>query len=279
MRTRLVFASALALVLAIWLVPAASATYGKHHHKHQRATVNVVHGISLEAAKSVDICASGAITNDEFAPVITDLQFTQIEKLYLPAGTYKLKIVGANAGCDTDAAFGLEGEATLEAGANYSIIAYETTAEATSPVALKVAMNDTSKLRGWARVSAYHLADAPAVDIWAAGRDKRSKAIATYGDPHPLFEGVANGAGPASEDVKPNRYKIAIAASPSETAENAVKTLRVKLKRNRNTILYAVGSLDSGTFTVLKQRIKADRHHYSKWGKHGHHKKRHHKHR
>lgn len=264
MRLKLVLVSALAAALAVWLVPTAAATYGKGHHR-DTAAVNVVHGIPNAV---VDICAKGDITGGEFAPVITDFEFTQIEKLYLPAGDYYAKIVAAGENCaEADALLGLEsGKLEVPGGANISIIAHLTN-DAKSPVALKVGVNDTSKLgHGKARVSAYHLAAAPAVDIRAAMRDKGSKAIASYGSFGNVFANVENPAGPAAMDVTAARYKIAIVPEGADIADR-VKTIRTKLKRNKNTIFYAVGSLADGTFTVLKQRIKVDHHH--KWWKHG----------
>ena len=264
MRLKLVLLSAMAAALAIWLVPAASATYGKGHdsrgHDRNSATVNVVHGIP---GAVVDVCASGEITKGQFAAVITEFEFTQIEKLYLPAGKYDIKVVGSGEGCSTKAlAPGLElnEPAAVPAGANISIVANLTE---DGSAALTVGVNDTSKL-GWgqARVTAYHTAAADAVDIWAAARDKSSKAIALYGDFGPALTGLTNGSS-KSGDVEANRYKLAIAAE-STSAKDAVKTLREKLKRNKNTIFYAVGSLEKGTFTVLKQRIKVDRYHYAK---------------
>ncbi|MGI9658792.1 MAG: DUF4397 domain-containing protein [Gaiellaceae bacterium] len=272
MRLKLVLLSAMAAALAIWLVPAASATYGKGHdrqgHDRNSAVVNVVHGIP---GAMVDVCASGAITDGAFAPVITHFEFTQIEKLYLPAGEYDIKVVGSaeKNSCAADAIPGLElNDAAVPAGANISIVA-NLSADGKA-FALTVGVNDTSKLdKGAARVTAYHTAAAPDVDIWAAGRDMNSKAIAAYGDFAPALTALTNGSSKAG-DVPANRYKLAIAAAPSESADGAVKTLRAKLKRNKNTIFYAVGSLADNTFTVLKQRIKVDRHHHAKWTKHRH---------
>lgn len=263
MRLKLVLVSAIAAALSIWLVPAASATYGKSHDRSS-ATVNVVHGIP---GAVVDVCASGDITKGQFAPVITDFEFTQIEKLYLPAGEYDIKVVGTGKdSCASDALPGLElNDAAVPAGANISIVANLT--EDGKALALTVGVNDTSKLgKDEARVTAYHTAAAPAVDIWAAARDKSSKAIALYGDFAPALTGLANGSSD-SVDVEANRYRLAIAASPSKSAEGAVKKLRAKLKRNKNTIFYAVGSLsgDQPTFTVLKQRIKVEGHRHGKW--------------
>jgi hypothetical protein len=205
-------------------------------------TLNVVHGIP---GAVVDVCASGDATGNEFARVIEGFEYTDIETLDLPEGDYDATVVAAGADCNPDEAILSASGLFLPAGANVSVVAH---LDANGVPALTVGVNDTSEgnRRRTSRLTAYHVAEAPAVDI-------RAGKLIPYWN---LFQGVENGQS-ADLDLWPGRYKLAIVPEDGRIRD-AVATDRVRLQKGTNTVLYAVGSLNDGSFTVIAQIIELE---------------------
>ena len=210
-------------------------------------TLNVVHGISLAPAAGVGVCAkSPALGNGgAWVKLIDSFNFKDVRTFPgLPAGSYTAKVVAPGANCETAPLLGLGFEnAPVPAGANVSVVAYETTG-GSSPVGLAVKVNKTSPTAGNnARLTVYHLANAPAVDV-RAGRILWIPRI---------FANVSNGQG-GDVEVAPGGYTVAITPAGAGLFP-VVKLARVNLPSDQNTVVYAVGSLSGKTFSLVTQSI------------------------
>ena len=91
---------------------------------------------------------------------------------------------------------------------------------------------------GNARVTARHLADFGAVDVLA--------------NDGPVFEGVTNGQG-ADVDVPADTYNIKITAAGDSST--VAFDADVPLAEGVNTIAYAIGSVEGGSFQVVTAAI------------------------
>lgn len=189
-------------------------------------TVTVVHGVP---DLDVDIWVNGEATLPGFT------FGTVSDALTLPAGDYDIEIYAAGTDPEgNDPA--LADTVTLPAGANASIVAH---LDADGNPMLSVFVNDTSTIEaGNGRVTARHTAAAPAVDVWA-------------GD-SPLFENVSNPQ-EGVVDVPADTYPVSIV--PTGETEPVVFETDLDVPEGTNVIVYAVGSLDDGSFTVLAQSI------------------------
>ncbi len=206
-------------VVALLAVPAAAIA-------QDEGTVTVVHGVpDLE----VDVWANGEALLPGFTfGTVTD-------PLTLPAADYDIEIYPAGADpASTDPA--LADTVTLPAGANASIVAHLD--EAGSPT-LSVFVNDTSTIdAGNGRVTARHVAAAPTVDVLADGGA--------------LFSGVSN-PNEGVADVPAATYNVQIV--PAGATEPVVFETDLDIPEGTNVIVYAIGSLDGGSFTVAAQSI------------------------
>lgn len=213
MRARLI---AIMAVLAIAALPGIAGA-------QENATVYVVHGIP---DTDVNVTAGGEV-------IIPDFTFGTIEALDLPAGTYP---VGVQLTDGTEVY--PESDITVEAGGVYVAIAH--LGEDGNPAGgLLVEAVDTSAIAaGEARLTAYHVAAAPTVDILT-------------GDTV-LFDGVSNGQS-GGIDVPADTYPVTIAAD----ADNSVVAFEgdVPLAEGANTLVFAVGSLEGGSFQPLVQAV------------------------
>lgn len=192
------------------------------------AQLSVLHGIP---GLTVDVYVNG----DETLP---DFEFgTLAGPLTLPSGTYAVEIMA-----DGDVPPGdmplLAGEIELPPGANVTAVA---NLKADGTPTISVFNNDTTLTNvGQARVTARHLAKAPAVDITANG------AV--------LFAGVENGES-GSVDVPPATYEVAInAAGGAQVFPLAPDTIPVDAASNTSVIAYAIGDI-AGEFTVVAQVV------------------------
>jgi hypothetical protein len=129
----------------------------------------------------------------------------------------------------------------LAAGESASIVAHLT--EGGELTASKFT-NNTSRIRpNNARVIVHHTAAAPAVDICVVPRN---------GQPKLTIEGASNG-DQASADVRRGRYYVDIA--PAGSDQVVFGPAYVTFERKTITLVYAVGSLTNGTFTLLTKVI------------------------
>lgn len=130
------------LAAALAIIPASAAFADGHE-----AEVVVVHGVpDLE----VDVLAGGE-------PVISGFNYTDVEVLNLPAGSYDLGVAAAGT---TDAI--LELTADVEAGMSYTVAAY---LDANGDPTIGAFVNETSATG----IQPFHLANFPEVAVIAGG--------------------------------------------------------------------------------------------------------------
>lgn len=197
------------------------------------AQLSVVHGIP---ETPVDIYANGSpvdgLQNFEFG--------TLAGPLTLPSGEHLIEIYAAG----TKVSPVLSADLALPPGGNVTAVAYlEGDGGAGDPVAMLTAFNNDTSLTnvGQGRVTARHLANAPAVDILAGGSV--------------LFSNVSNGESGAAA-VPPGNYGVSInAAGASTQVFPASGTIPVPVNTNTSVIAYAVGDIETGEFTVVPQII------------------------
>jgi hypothetical protein len=197
------------------------------------AKLTVVHGIP---GATVDVYVDDVKTLDSFAPGTIE------GPLSLPAGTYQVDIYAE----DTGPADGHSAAAILAAalpladGDNVSAVAH---LDGSGDPALTAFENDTSVIdKGDARLVVRHTAFAPAVDIVANGSLK-------------LFENVTN-PNEGQVDVAAGTYGVTINAAGTDTV--AFDAGDVALAAGQSTIVYAIGDLTGGTFSLLIQTIDLD---------------------
>jgi hypothetical protein len=213
MRLRII---ALMAVMAVAALPGIAGA-------QEDATVYVVHGIP---GAEVNVTAGGDA-------IIENFTFQSIEELSLPAGTYPIG-VSLTDGTEVYP----EADVTVEAGMTYVAVAY--LGEDGNPASglLVSEVNTSAIAAGEARLTAFHTAAAPAVDILT-------------GDTV-LFDGVANGQS-GDIDVPADTYPVVIAAD----ADNSVVAFEgdVELAEGANTLVFAIGSLDDGNFGPVIQVV------------------------
>jgi hypothetical protein len=196
--------------------------------------VTVIHGVP---GVTVDVYVNGALTLPDFAPS------TITGALELPEGNYDIEIFPANS--DPSGTPIIAGSTFLPAGANASIIAHLT--EAGAPT-LSVFVNDLEDLaRTKSRLVVRHTAAAPAVDVSLyrdrpAFYDKLVGVIPNLSNPNEV-----------SLDVRPGKYFATLA--PVGSPDPVFGPANLDLERRAVTIVYAIGSLTDGTFTLLVQTI------------------------
>lgn len=187
--------------------------------------VTVVHGVP---GLVVDVYVNGALFLPGFAPeTITD----QVE---LPTGNYDIAIVAEGG---DPAAPVISGSVFLPANVDASLVAH--LAEDGTPT-LSVFIDDYSAIAAnQTRVVVRHTAVAPAVDVklW----DRNFNVIAAFTD-------LTNGNG-ASGEVTNGRYYVTL--SPAGTNDFLVGPAKVFLGAKQLYTVYAIGSLDDGTFTLI----------------------------
>jgi len=152
-----VVAAAAAAVTLGPVAPAGAALPRDHGSGASTATLNVVHGIP---GVTVNVCVDGANAIPNFTPGAT------VTGVSLPAGSHTFKIVAQS---DTTCATAgvLSATAPLKAGRNYTAVA---ALDATGSPQLALFTNNVSKTRKrTARLTVRHVAQAPAVNVWANG--------------------------------------------------------------------------------------------------------------
>lgn len=188
--------------------------------------VVVVHGVPDLV---VDVYVNGDLTLEDFE------YGTVAGPLTLPAGTYDLEVYAA----DADPSAGdpaLSGSTDLPAGAFASIAAY--LEEGGSPALGVFVENNAATDAGNARITARHLADFGAVDVLA--------------NDGAVWEGVTNGVG-ADTDVAADTYNIKITAAGD--ADTVAFDADLDLAEGTNTVAYAIGSVEAGSFQVVANVI------------------------
>ena len=213
-------AVALAVTSGALLLPSTAAQAA------DTATVSILHAVP---GATVDVYANGKELLSDFKPgTLTDPQ-------QLPAGTYDLKVVAAGDGADGDAVAELD-DAEVPAGANVTVVAH---LNASGDPRLTAYANDTSGIdAGKARLIVRHDAAAPAVDVRA------NEEVAFSGLENPDEDSADLDAGTISADV--------VLAGTSTVA---IGPANVDLAEGTSTIVYAIGSADQKTLSLVTQTI------------------------
>ncbi len=214
---------ALAACLAALLVPSAAFAT---EDTTDSARIHLIHGIP---ETDVDVFAGGEA-------VLEDFKFGDTFDLSSFAGATLEDLQVKAAGTDTVAIDA--GDTALPAKGNFTIVAH---LDAEGTPALAVFENDTSKIKaGEGRLTVRHAAAAPLVDVKANG------AVA--------FEKVANGdsasadlaAGVVSAEVVPTGADTPVVIGPAD----------LDVKEGESLVVYAVGSLEADSLTVLTETVK-----------------------
>lgn len=210
----------------------------------QHAQVYVIHGIpgadlGLDPTLPVDVSVNGACLLNAFT-------FGEIVgPLGLEEGTYNIKISVADPANPCGNAPVIEADVPIYARQNVTIIAH--LSDEGAPTA-SVFQNDASPIQNAkTRVTIHHTAWAPDVDAWLE-RATEGKA--------PLqarVEKFING-DKASFEINTKNWKLYL--SPWRSGIIAFKKSFRPFVANNAILVYVVGSVQNGTLTVLKLRIK-----------------------
>ncbi len=206
------------------------------------ACAYVIHGIpgedlGLAADLPVDVALNGAcaLTGFTFGAVTDAIELTP--------GVYDIKIGLANSENPCSEPAVIEASVKLAAQSSTTLIAHLTADKAPTASAFSNAVDlDAS---GPSPLVVHHTAAAPAVDILAeasipGGFEALALADVTNGQ-----QGILA--------TSPGRWSVSIL--PAGVKDPVFGPLDIELGRQKATALYAVGSLDSGTFTVLQNTI------------------------
>jgi hypothetical protein len=189
--------------------------------------VAVVHGVP---GLVVDVYVNGDLTLEDFEPgTVTD-------PLELEAGDYDLAVTAADAPIEEAV---LTGTATLADGAFVSVVAH---LSADGDPTLSLFEIDTSPSEEGSRLTAIHVAAAPAVDI---GLRRIFRDVGK-------IEGVENGDSP-SLDLAPGIYFARI--FPAGEDDPVFGPAKLFLRDGCSHVVYAIGSLADETFGLLKQKV------------------------
>lgn len=208
------------------------------------AEIFVVHGIP-----GADVGAPGPLPVDvsvNGACAIRNLQFKQIVgALHLTPGTYSIAIHLANASspCSNAAVVG-PASVPVYPGENSTIIAHLTTAGA--PTASKFVNNLSKTAAGRNRVSVFHTANAPAVDVYAT--TNFGDPLATAG----LATGVVNG---EFATLPAPAAAVQLALTPAGSRVAAFGPAVVRLDPNKAYLFYVVGSVGRGTLDIIAKDV------------------------
>ena len=240
------------------------------------ATVYVIHGINgvdlgQPMALPVDVSANGVCV-----PALEGLTFEQVAgPLSLPAGTYDVAIYLHDASMPCNPANKAIGPAslTLDAGKNYTIIAYLT--ETGTPTA-SLFTNDLSRIKFHkTRIVAHHTAEAPPVDItlsrqspweddkseddkWEDDKSEDDKAAQAAesekdadhrGDSGRTLKisNLSNGQSAAAE-IRPGKWQASVFLAGTDT--KVLGPLDLDLRPTRVYSYYVVGSAKNGLFVI-----------------------------
>ncbi len=210
---------ALSLAFIAALLPAT--VWASSHRAH----VTVVHGVP-DLLVDVYVGDQKVLSNFAFGTVT--------DPLALDPGTYRLAV--RPAGSDPASPPVLSAEATLRGGDNVTVVAHLT---ADGQPTLSLFANDVSQIpAGQGRVIVRHTAQAPAVDVRAGG--------------NVLFGNLAN-PNEAKGEVPSGTYQVDLVPAGQSTVVFGPVDLTVQA--GVATIVYAIGSLEGGSFRLAVQQI------------------------
>lgn len=209
------------------------------------ARIFVVHGINgldlgAPAEFPVDVSVDGACALPNF-------QFGQItDGILLPPGTYEIAIRPANliSPCAETPVLGPL-SLTFDNKKSYAVVAFLT--DSGAPTAGVYELNTSMIRRGFSRIIAFHTAYAPTVDL-RLGRNlvqlpQRSILVPNFSNSMMVSADVASGRTQAGLYL-PGTYTVAFGPAS------------LTLLRQSITLVFAVGNLSNGTFTLLTKVIR-----------------------
>jgi hypothetical protein len=201
------------------------------------AEITVIHGIPDAV---VDVYANGGLVLDEF-------EFGTIaDTLELPPDEYTIEITP---GDDADNVL-LEAVVVLEEDKNYSAIAHLTYPEG---IKLSLFENDVSPLYCYkTRLTLRHTANAPSVDIDLVRGRWRWFSIKALGLSNPQ-DGYPSNFSFETYRIYPMLKAIFY---PAGQDTEVFRSDRFYLRMRYSYIVYAVGSIEDGTFGLLVQKIR-----------------------
>lgn len=205
-----------AALMLITVVPAAA---------QEGARIHLIHGIP---DTNVDVVAGGEVVFENFA-------FGETQDLSALAGATLEGLQVRLAGTETVAIDA--GDVALPASGNYTVIAHLT---ADGTPTLGVFANDTSSIAaGEGRLTVRHTAAAPAVDVLANG----AVAFSNLANPNEAAADLP--AGTVTASVVPTGATEPVVIGPAD----------LPIAEGASLIVYAVGSLEAGSLTVLTESI------------------------
>ncbi|HEU5084821.1 MAG TPA: DUF4397 domain-containing protein [Acidimicrobiales bacterium] len=191
----------------------------------ESARIHLIHGIP---DTPVDVVAGGEV-------VFSDFQFGDTQDLSGLAGQTLAGLTVNAAGTETVAIDA--GDVTLPASGNHTIIAH---LDAEGTPTLAVFENDTSSIAaGKGRLTVRHTAAAPAVDVLANGQ----AAFTNLANPNEATADLP--VGTISASVVPTGATEPVVIGPAD----------LTIADGSSLIVYAVGSLDGESLTVLTETI------------------------
>ena len=222
------------------------------------ASVYVVHGIpghdvnaSLDPALPVDVQVNDSIC------LLKGFKFTEIAGPFtIPAGSYSFKISLANtvAPCSNPALL-TANDVPFTEGENASVVAY---LNAEGAPGVKKFDNDlTSTPNGQSRLIVQHTANAPAVDI-KVGEDTFVIARFPFTKTLAVVRDVTNGQQAAA--LLPsgelwNYPRTRVTLTPAGAIRPVIGPYFFQLVPHTAYLIYAVGSVSTGSFTLIHKAI------------------------
>ena len=210
------------------------------------ASAFVVHGIpgadlGLDPSLPVDVSVNGAcaLPGFTFGEIVGPLE--------LPAGSYDIAIGLANGAEPCSEAPVIEANGLeLTSGKSYSIVAHLDESGAPTATAF---LNNTWGNRFFAGVNVFHTAAAPRVDV-RLQRENVKRWVRVLRD-------IGNGEA-ASGNVFAGGWEASI--RPAGSSDTVFGPLTLDLAGDTVYLVYAVGSLGSGTFTLLTATTETNSH-------------------
>ena len=213
------------LLAALAALAIAALTFAAPASADGHVRIHLIHGIP---GVDVDVEANGANVFEGFS-------FGDTQDLSTFAGATLEGVKVKAAGTDTVAIDA--GDVALPAEGNFTLIAH---LDAAGTPTIGVFENDTSTTAaGQGRLTVRHTAAAPAVDILANG--------------DVAFANVPNGAGGGADLPAGTISASVVPAGASEPV--VIGPADLPITEGANLIVYAVGSLDDGSLTVLTESI------------------------
>ena len=231
----------LSLLLVLALGSLSLATVAADGHE---AMVYVGHGIPGQALGFDDNeLPVDVLVNDEIC-LLEGFEFGEFAgPVELPEGTYNIKISLADVDDPCSGEPEIEANVEFEAGVNYTVFAHLTAEGA--PTASLFTNDVTPAVPGTTRLTVRHTAAAPAVDIKLYRGWERGRMVG-------LIPGLVNPNQAGPLNIRPGAYEAVILAADTD---DIVFALPVELEPHLSYLVYAVGGLDTETFTVLVQVI------------------------